>query len=97
MATLNVAMKVNRAIGGATTVNANAYAMVTYMPQGPNWSPSGGQTAAAAVPPITLHFGPGQSVPSSFSYSVPQITTGNTGQQTITYVINSGVELINTQ
>lgn len=96
MATLNIGLKVNRAIGGATTVNANAYAMVDYLPSG-TWSPGGGQSAAAAAPPMTRHFGPGQLVPASFNISIPQLTNGSAGSQNITYTLASGVELINTQ
>lgn len=100
MATLNIGMKVSRAISGATTVAANAYAMVTYIPSNTSISPS--SPIETSFQPMTRHFGPGQPIPSSFTViggrrytdvgGVPTIAT----TMTITYSLQSGVELINT-
>lgn len=98
MATLNIGMKVNRAITGATTVNANAYAMVTYNPSFGSYGGNGGSPSSAGGP-ITRYFGPGQSIPASFSTSFPTIlNNGSIGAQiSVTWSLQSGVELINTQ
>lgn len=83
----NTTLKVNRAISGATTVNANCYAVVTY---NPNSSAVNG--SAAAGPGISnVYFGPGQSIPAT-------ITTVVSGSPTITttYTLLSGVEFMNT-
>ena len=105
MATLNIGMKVNRAITGATTVNANAYAMVTY---------SAGAFPALGTPPvssayvgigsnqqgnvITRYFGPSQSIPASFTTQWAYFDGGPSRiTSTITWSLLSGVELINTQ
>lgn len=100
MATLNIGMKVNRAITGATTVNANAYAMVTYLPA--PLSISGGSssgTVGVAPSPMTRYFGPGQSIPSTFDMTCIigwATTTTITGTAIMRYSLQSGVELINT-
>lgn len=99
MATLNIGMKVNRAISAATTVNANAYAMVTYIP-----SYTAGSVINLVIEyypePITRYFGPGQSIPSSFVTTNPH-QIGNPGSNIVqtfntTWSLASGVELINT-
>lgn len=100
MATLNIGMKVNRAITGATTVTANAVAAVTYSPTSAAGalSPSPATNTVTGYPPITRFFGPGQSIPASFNVtgigytSAPTYTSGGS----ITYSLLSGVELINT-
>jgi hypothetical protein len=100
MATLNIGMKVNRAITGATTVNANAYAMVNYRATS-NSSTNGSADGSTYqwVPELTKYFGPGQSIPASFSVQIGVAieTSSNTGTSSVTYSISSGVELINTQ
>lgn len=103
MATLNIGLKVNRAITAATTVTANAYAMVTYTPSltVPNLSGTGiDQTYGLSPMPILRFFGPSQSIPASFTTTLPvgtDMTSGNTTSTTITWTLLSGVELINTQ
>jgi hypothetical protein len=103
MATLNIGLKVNRAITGATTVNANATAIVTYLSGVHNViNTLGVSTRLEPAPPqgrvVVRVFGPGQSVPASFtgSFKYDNDTTAfATG--TVTYSLLSGVELINTQ
>lgn len=94
MATLNIGMKVNRAISGATTVTANAYAMVTYL-AGPD-----SDTFNAGAPQgemSTRYFGPGQSIPASFTSQYRCANSaGSVALHTITWSLQSGVELINT-
>lgn len=100
MATLNIGMKVNRAITGATTVVANGYAQVTYSPSIAFPAFSGTQFAviALALMPITRSFGPSQAVPASFTTTIPTIYAGsNTATNTaVTWTLISGFELINT-
>ena len=99
MATLNIGMKVNRAITGVTTVNANAYAMVTYMAGAFTSLPSGASNQSYDAPAlITRHFGPGQSIPASFTQTFTAFINsgGASVAGTITYSLQSGVELINT-
>lgn len=99
MATLNIGLKVNRAITGATTVNANAYAMVTYSPSFAGTVVAGGTgyTGLAATP-ITRFFGPGQSIPASFTTTSRIGEAGSVAASTTTtWSLQSGVELINTQ
>jgi hypothetical protein len=98
MATLNVGMKINRAITGATTVNANCYAMVTYY-----LSAIPTNTSLAnldyALPPITRVFGAGQSIPSSISVPTYARWDGAGNPFPIlnfTFSLQGGVELINT-
>lgn len=100
MATLNVGMKVNRAIAGGTTVTANAYAMVSYSPSFYITGPGGGSFGGASgFTPIVRYFGPGQSIPASFTTTYPAALT-NVGSSaltgTVTWSLLSGVELINT-
>lgn len=101
MATLNIGMKVNRAITGATTVTANSYAIVTYgLQYVGNSGLSSSGTWVSYQPELTRYFGPGQSIPSTFTVaSSIQWTTGGSvlAQTNVTYGILSGVELINTQ
>jgi hypothetical protein len=84
----NVSTKVNRVITGATTVNANCYAIVTYQATSASGSSSG-----ASVPPINVYFGPAASIPATPSYGV-FVGAGGT-VHTATYAIVSGVEFIN--
>lgn len=98
MATLNIGMKVNRVISGATTVNANAMAVVTYTVSSMSGTLSGAQ-GLIAVPPVTRFFGPGQSIPGSFTSGIGG--ANNSGYNisaygSATYALVSGVELINT-
>lgn len=103
MATLNIGMKVNRAITGATTVNANATAIVTYsqgifpttaVGSGAFGGWNGGQQGMI----INRVFGPGQSIPASFIQGIRYKDSSAVDQTTnITWTLISGVELINTQ
>ena len=64
--------KVNRAISGGDTVSAEAYAIVTYLVTsiaGLVPDPDG----VLAPSPITRYFGPGQSIPASFTSPVYQM------------------------
>jgi Flp pilus assembly protein TadG len=80
----NTSLKVNRAISGATTVNANCYAVVTYNPNS-----SAVNSSAAAGPGLcNVYFGPGQTIPSTIT------TTVSSGTDT-TFSLFRGVEFIN--
>jgi hypothetical protein len=98
MATVNIGLKVNRAITGATTVNSGAYAMVTYELTAAGAGPAGVDGASvSAIAPITRYFGPGASIPATFNsgaflHSTFMSTTIVSG----TWTLLSGVELINT-
>lgn len=89
----NSSLKVNRAISGATTVNANCYAVVSYTVS--QVVPPGGFNYNGGGPdPFTRYFGPGQSVPSSFG----SVVAGNGNPELTVYAyygISSGVEFIN--
>lgn len=90
--------KVNRAISGATTVNANCYAMVTYIATSFTGGIASTQESSIVPPPITKYFGPGQSIPNTFTSPVyvlkgspaPYFSTSD-----ITYTLSSGVEMVN--
>jgi hypothetical protein len=116
MATLNIGLKVNRAITAATTVNANAYAMVTYAANTNNLTISNGDWRGASGETLyngpniqatpngqvcTRYFGPSQSVPASFTTTVPINSYNGFSYAkiniTITWSLQGGVELINTQ
>jgi hypothetical protein len=114
MATLNIGLKVNRAITGATTVNVNAVAYVTYAANNhslagvtQNWESNGQQYTGQGLTPLPTGqvcnrvFGPSQAVPASFTTSVPLMTYNGFSwvrtNQTVTWSLLSGVELINTQ
>lgn len=91
MATLNIGMKVNRAITGATTVTANAVAVVSYQ---------GGQVGGASTTMSGLQgttvlrvFGPGQSIPASYTGTFKD---GNGQVHSVTFSLLGGFELINT-
>lgn len=102
MATLNVAMKVNRAITGATTVGANCFAVVTYTCTGTNIT-GGGSNAAftgAIAPTITRFFGPSQAIPATISAPVYEAIQSNNFlvfRINGSYSLSSGVEIVNTQ
>ena len=118
MATLNIGMRVNRAITGATTVNVNATAIVTYASNSHGMTSNNSSVSAGwrnggldvdafegHTPVITgqlqnRFFGPSQVVPASFTTTAEILVfNGNWVKQatTITWVLQSGVELINTQ
>lgn len=89
--------KVNRAIGGADTVSAGAYAVVSYIPTGiSGLAPDG--DGGFCPPPVTRYFGPGQAIPASFTsqaYQINQTVSPWHTVNTITYSLASGVEFIN--
>jgi len=90
----NVSLKVNRAISGATTVNANCYAIVEYYNSGYIQGSSINQVLF--VPTIhTRHFGPGQSVPSAFSIQCDPDLNNAGPVAEVRYALLSGVEFIN--
>jgi hypothetical protein len=93
----NTTLKVNRAISGATTVNANCYAEVTYSPSAYGSNPAPANTYAAALPPITKIYGPGQSITLTFTsvIALSWIGFGPAQTTTVTYSLQSGVEFIN--
>lgn len=105
MATLNIGMKVNRTITGATTVNANAMVVASYMAQGIGVSPAStwGQYSTYVHPqgtPMVRVFGPSASVPASFTSIIHLPATNpnvNSVAVSVTWTLLSGVELINTQ
>jgi hypothetical protein len=85
----NTTLKVNRAITGSTTVNSNCYAVITYqLSNVVNGSPG-------AVHPafFTNYYGPGQSVPASYTLTTSKDNSNNPLQDTYTLV--GGVEFIN--
>lgn len=93
----NTSLKVNRAITGATTVNANCFARVTY--EATNSGLWGGSRSGIIVTnPFTRTFGPSQSIPATISvhnyYHHGGASTIRVA--TVTYTLVSGYELINT-
>jgi len=89
----NVGLKVNRAIGGATTVNANCYAIVNYQSVG---YVQGYIVVGFAEPTvITRYFGPAQAVPAIFSvFNDPDLSNVG-GVAELRFSIFGGVEFIN--
>lgn len=84
----NTSLKVNRAITGATTVNTNCYAVVTYAP---NVSAPSVNISTAPNAPITRYFGASQSIPATFT----TVAYDNATSSTLTWGLLSGVEFIN--
>ena len=97
--------KISRAISGATTVAANGMAIVTYT--GGSAGGGGGLTstgtgaftgllAVGVIAPITRYFGPGASIPATFT-SPGYISEQASGPVSvnITWTLASGVEFIN--
>jgi len=90
----NITTKVNRAISGATTVNANCYAIVEYYNSGYLQNNSG--TNVAYVPTIhTRHFGPLATVPLNFTIQCDPDLNNAGAVAEVRYVMLSGVEFIN--
>jgi hypothetical protein len=88
----NITTKVNRAISGATTVNANCYAVVNYHKTAFNFTGSGGiEYGIMNTDVITRYFGPSQSIPATFNST----NTYAANFATQTYSLLSGVEFIN--
>ena len=93
MSTFNIGLRVNRAISGGDTVGANCYAMVTYAPY--NYGISSYVSGHGVPNPTTMHFGPGQSIPASYTYTATADTNSGAVTYPIAMIITSGVELIN--
>lgn len=89
----NTGIKINRAISGGTTVNANSYAIVTYVKTSlSTLTGLGGVEYGSLVPDtINRYFGPSAVVPNTFNQSV----TYSTANVTAVYTLLSGVEFIN--
>lgn len=88
----NVTLKFNRAITGATTVNANCYAEVTYIYSSQTLTLG---TSRGNFPILFQRsFGAGQAIPASIS--IASMGTANGDQATVVYTLASGYELINT-
>jgi hypothetical protein len=86
----NQSIKINRAISGTTTVNANCYAIITYI-----YSSSTAIAGPLVTPgsyEINKYFGPGQSIPATMSF-LYYTDNGYNGNNIFT--ISSGVEFIN--
>jgi len=91
-------MKVNRAITGATTVNTDAVVFATYSSGsfgGLGFGDNSGGLGGMQGQVTNRVFGPGQSVPATFT----TVANGANGfdAYTVTWTLISGVELINTQ
>ena len=93
--------KVNRAISGATTVNANCYAEVDYESGGNSiaGTTQGSDTPNTPQGEITTRtFGPAQSIPATFTTIVWHYQSGGAGVPnvpvSITWTLLSGVEWI---
>jgi len=84
----NTTIKINRAISGADTVNANAYAIVDYV----YLSGVSTTNAGSTFPPFTKYFGPGQAIPATLTVKVDN---GGAGVD-VNYGLASGVEFKNT-
>ena len=82
----NVSVKVNRAISGATTVNASCYAIVTYRTTGTSNNSYNTQQI------FNRYFGPAQSIPASFT----TVNYDGGVAISVTYTLQHGVEFINT-
>ncbi len=112
MASVGGGMRVTAAVSGATTVPADSYAMVTYTVSTSTTS-GYAQTGnlASSIPadgiksfvPVTRYFGPGQSIPATFTshagynavYNAGPNNTTITTAVTVTYSLASGVIISN--
>jgi hypothetical protein len=95
-------IKVNRAISGATTVTANCYAEVSYLCGAAMVGSTIGSTGFSGIGSnpqgqlINRKFGPGQSIPATFTSSFLYVDGGSgSNSGTLTYTLVSGVEFIN--
>jgi len=96
----NTSLKVNRAISGATTVNANSYAIVTYSAgAAPSVGAANTQNPHNTSPQAEIserYFGPGQSIPATFTTTFSYYSGANAyTTASITWTLLSGVEFIN--
>jgi hypothetical protein len=94
---VNTTLKVNRAITGATTVNANCYAVVTYNVTSISAFSANAVTGATSngIPPVSRYFGPSQSIPATFTSLVARFNGATQETANYTYSLQSGVEFIN--
>lgn len=95
----NISLKVNRAVGAGTTVAANCYVVATYIATAIAISGlNNNNERFLAPPPVSLYYGPGQSVPGTFTTSFWECASGLAAftPALITWTIQSGVEFINT-
>lgn len=97
----NTSTKINRAISGSSTVTANGHAIVTYSAGGDAHSGAGynGSFGSPQGSVIVRHFGPGQSIPATFTTTIFAFVPGGAGTPnsatTVTWTLLSGVEYIN--
>ena len=91
----NTSLKVSRAISGATTVAANCYAVVNYQKTGIDYGSTSAQDYGSQNPDIIVrYFGPGQSVPATFT-STSARNPDPGFFVTAHFALMSGVEFIN--
>lgn len=88
-------LKVNRVITGATTVNANACAEVTYIPNSGNYITGVQADMAYMSQPYTRCFGPSQSIPANISVTMFYSNGSSLLTATINYALVSGFEFVN--
>lgn len=84
--TANVKIKVNRAIGSATTVGTNCYAVVSY-----TLNTIGGSSTRSRDQLFNKYFGPGQSIPATITL----VAEHNGFSTNNVFSLSSGVEFIN--
>lgn len=93
----NSSIKVNRAISGADTVNSNCYAEVFYAVTTNTPTASATNYSALHVPPpVNRIFGPGQTIPATFTVTATSGYNAGWDYLNVTYTLLSGVEFINT-
>lgn len=95
----NTTLKVNRTITGATTVNANCYAIITYVPTSTNFSVANtSNDIKLSDDSLTRYFGPADSIPGTFTTTGMSLkfSAGTIHSYLITWTLLSGVEFINT-
>lgn len=90
---IKTSTKVSRAIGAATSVNANCWAIVTYIYTSYAVSTNASYPVMPS-PTVDRTFGPGQPIPLTFTVGLQNVGSG-TGNGTFTYTLLSGVEFIN--
>lgn len=94
----NSSIKVNRAISGADTVNSNCYAEVSYAvtTNTPTTAASANFNSLEIPPMFTRIFGPGQTIPATFTVTATSGYNAGWDYLSVTYTLLSGVEFINT-
>jgi hypothetical protein len=98
MATVNIGIKVSRTITATTTVAAGAYVIADYVLTSAMSASSSTGEHILTPGVITRHFGPGATVPATFTTPMLGVTVSGNPMTTYdaTYTLSSGVELINT-